>query len=183
MKYVALLRGVNVGGKNKIAMSELKVCLEKLGYDNVTTYINSGNVLFSSSKTSAELAEQIEEALVKGFKFDSELIKVLVLSDAQLEKVIQSAPKGFGTHSETYHSDAVFLIGQSVESAIGEFEIHPEVDRLWEGQGMVYFQRLSAKRTKSRLSKIVMKPIYKSMTIRSWNTVLKLQQRLESLTD
>lgn len=65
MNYVALLRGVNVGGKNKVSMSELKVCFEDLGYQNVSTYINSGNILFTSSKSAAALAKEIEATLIK----------------------------------------------------------------------------------------------------------------------
>jgi hypothetical protein len=55
--YLALLRGINVGGKNKVPMAELKACFEELGCENVRTYIASGNVIFESGKSSAELAE------------------------------------------------------------------------------------------------------------------------------
>jgi uncharacterized protein (DUF1697 family) len=65
--YLALLRGINVGGKNKVPMAELKACLEELGCDNVRTYIASGNVMFESNKSSAELTEEIQEALPKKF--------------------------------------------------------------------------------------------------------------------
>ena len=109
--YLALLRGINVGGKNKVPMAELKACFEELGCENVQTYIASGNVLFESSKSSPELTEEIQEALPKRFRLDSELIKILVLSRDQLQKVIDQAPKGFGTEPGKYHSDAIFLIG------------------------------------------------------------------------
>ena len=66
MKYIALLRGVNVGGKNKVAMGDLRVCFESLGFENVTTYINSGNVVFDSpQKSTAELVELCEDASEK----------------------------------------------------------------------------------------------------------------------
>jgi uncharacterized protein (DUF1697 family) len=90
--YLALLRGINVGGKNKVTMAELKACFEELGCENVRTYIASGNVMFESNKSSAELTEEIQEALPKKFKLDSELIKILVLSRDQLQKVIDQAP-------------------------------------------------------------------------------------------
>lgn len=178
MQYIALLRGVNVGGKNKVSMAELKLCFEDLGFENVSTYINSGNILFSSPKSSRALAKEIEATLIKKFKFDSEIIKTLVISRTQLKQVIDSAPSGFGKSPTKYHSDAVFLIGVTVADAMMDVELHPDVDAAWPGEGMVYYRRLSAKRTKSRLSKIIGKPVYKSMTIRSWNTVLKLYDRL-----
>lgn len=177
MKYVALLRGVNVGGKNNVSMAELKVCFEKLGYTDVSTYINSGNILFSSDKSSEVLMSEIENQLIKTFKFDSELIKTLVLSKDAFKKVVELAPKGFGEQPGMYHSDVMFLIGAH-KNVMADFEYREGVDTAWEGEGVVYFRRLSAERTKSRLSKIISKPIYKSMTIRSWNTVQKISAKL-----
>lgn len=174
MKYIALLRGINVGGKNKISMAELKVCLEELGLDEVRTYINSGNVLFSSPKPAIDLAQEIEKVLVKKFKFDSKVIKTLVLSEDQLKDVIKSAPKGFGTEPTKYHSDAIFLMGITSDEAMKVFQPREGVDKIWQGEGVIYSQRLSAERTRSRLNKIMMSPLYKSMTIRSWSTTTKL---------
>jgi hypothetical protein len=85
--YLALLRGINVGGKNKVPMAELRACIEELGCENVRTYIASGNVMFESNKRSAELTEEIQEALPKKFRLGSELIKILVLSHDQLQKI------------------------------------------------------------------------------------------------
>src|SRR5215510_10069115 len=111
MKFVALLRGINVGGKNKVPMTGLKKCLEELGFSNVSTYIASGNVILESDKRPAEIKAQIEQALPKSFKLDSELVKVLVLSLSQLQAVIKNKPKGFGEQPQKYHSDAIFLMG------------------------------------------------------------------------
>ena len=173
MVYAALLRGINVGGNNKVSMAGLKTYFESLGYDNVKTYINSGNVLFASDRTAEIAAKQIEKGLQKTFEL-KEPIKVLVISHDQLKAIIVQAPKGFGQEPAVYHSDVLFLMGATSANAMGQLEMHPEVDIAWPGDGIVYYQRLSAKRTKSRLSKIVSKPIYKSITIRSWSTVCKL---------
>lgn len=179
MRYALLLRGVNVGGKNKIAMSDLKTCLEKLGFTEVSTLLNSGNAVFSSTPEDARrLAKKIEKALIQGFQFDSELIRVLVLSREQLGQVIESAPKGFGSQPELYHSDVAFLIEGDATEAMKEFTCHPEVDTVWAGEGAVFYQRLSSQLTKSRLSKILSSPIYKLLTIRTWNTVNKLYIRM-----
>lgn len=174
MKYIALLRGVNVGGKNKLSMAELKTCLDGLGLRNVKTYINSGNVLFKSGERADALSRKIEQALIKAFNFDSDLIKILVLSETRLESIVHNAPEGFGKTPAKHHSDVVFLIDVDTKEAFEAFELNPEVDAIWLGEGAIYFRRLSAKLTKSRLSKIVGKPVYKSMTIRNWNTVTKL---------
>jgi uncharacterized protein (DUF1697 family) len=177
--YLILLRGINVGGKNKVSMAELKKCLEELGYMNVLTYIASGNVIVKSAKTSGEIQTEIEAILPKTFHLDSELIKVLVLSHKQLQAVVANKPAGFGDQPDLYHSDAIFLMDVSVDDAMPIFNPREGVDKVWPGEGVVYSQRLSAQRTKSRLSAIMMSPLYKSMTIRSWNTTIKLLDLLD----
>lgn len=178
MKYVALLRGINVGGKNKVAMAELKKCFEELKFKNVKTFIASGNVIFETSLTQNKIAKRIELVLPRKFKLDSELIKVLIVSHKELKDIVKNAPKGFGEAPDKYYSDAIFLMGIRSQDAIKDFDPHPEVDSVWEGKGVIYHQRLSAKRTKSRMGRIAAKPIYKNITIRSWNTVQKIAKLL-----
>ena len=179
--YIALLRGINVGGKNKVPMGELKACFEDLGCENVRTYIASGNVMFESDTSSAELTEKIQEALPKKFKLDSELIKVLVLSREQLQQVIDQAPEGFGTDPGKYHSDAIFLMGIPSDEAIKIFNPREGVDKVWQGDLAIYSQRLSAQRTRSRLSAAMSSPLYKHMTIRSWQTTATLLELLNAM--
>jgi uncharacterized protein (DUF1697 family) len=178
-KYLVLLRGINVGGKNKVPMAPLRQLLEELGYSNVATYIASGNVIVSSDRSAGAIKRDIEAALPKAFRLDSEVIAALVLSGAQLRAVVERKPEGFGEHPETYHSDAIFLIGIDAATAMQVFDPHPEVDRVWPSDGVIYSQRLSAKRTKSRLNKAITTPLYKSMTIRSWATTMALHDLLE----
>lgn len=177
--YVVLLRGVNVGGKNTIAMSELRGCLTELGFENVATYINSGNVLLDSKLSPTQIKKQIETALIENFKFDSQLIKVLVLTLSQLRCVIDNKPAGFGEQPGKYHSDVIFLIDCEIDQALSVFNPREGVDTIWPGEQVIYSQRLSAKRTKSRLSKIVGTSVYRSMTIRTWSTTVKLCTLLE----
>ena len=178
--YVILLRGINVGGKNKVPMAELRRCLETAGFKDVATYIASGNVLLRSDKSPAEIQNCIEHILPKSFKLDSELIKVLVLSREQLRAVIDNRPKGFGDRPDTYHSDAIFLMGVDATEALKVFNPREGVDAVWPGTGVIYSQRVSALRTKSRLGKIVGTPAYRSMTIRSWNTTQALLKLLDA---
>jgi uncharacterized protein (DUF1697 family) len=179
--YLALLRGINVGGKNKVPMAELKACFEELGCENVRTYIASGNVLFESTKSSAELTEELQEALPKKFKLDSELIRVLVLSRDQMQKVMDQAPNGFGTEPGNYHSDAIFLMGIPSDEAIKIFNPREGVDAVWQGDLAIYSRRLSAQRARSRLSNIASSPLYKQMTIRSWATTAKLFELMNAM--
>lgn len=179
--YVILIRGINVGGKNKVPMAGLRKCLKALGFSNVSTYIASGNVIVKSVKRPNDIQARIEKALAKSFKLDSELIKVVVLSLGQLQAVVDNKPKGFGDSPEKYHSDAIFLMGIGSAQAMSVFNPREGVDKVWPGDGVIYSQRLSSLRTKSRLSKIVGTQAYKSMTIRSWNTTTKLLEILRKI--
>lgn len=179
--YLVLLRGINVGGKNKVPMAELKKCLEDLGFAAVSTYIASGNALIASDLPAATIQAKIEAELPKRFKLDSDLIKVLVLSRAQLQRIVDDKPKAFGEHPDMYHSDAIFLIGLDAKTAMTVFQPREGVDAVWPGTGVIYSQRLSAQRTKSRLGRIIGTPAYKSMTIRSWSTTTKLLKLLEAM--
>jgi uncharacterized protein (DUF1697 family) len=175
-----LLRGINVGGKNKVPMARLRTLLEDLGYTNVATYIASGNVILTSDRSAKAIKREIEAALPGAFRLDSELVAVLVLTRAQVRAVIEGRPKGFGDQPDTFHSDAVFLMGIDAATAMTVFDPRPGVDRVWPGDGVIYSERLSAERTRSRLGRIVGTPPYKSMTIRSWTTTLALAERMEA---
>jgi uncharacterized protein (DUF1697 family) len=176
--YLLLLRGINVGGKNKVPMAALRTVLEGLGFTDVTTFIASGNVILKSSKSAAWVRAQVEQALPRHFRLDSALVKVLVLARKQLQAVIDNKPKGFGEKPDKYHSDAIFLIDVPTADAMRAFNPREGVDQVWAGHGVIYSQRLSAQRTRSRLNKIMGSPVYKSMTIRNWNTTTTLLKML-----
>lgn len=176
--YVVLLRGVNVGGKNIIAMAALRTALENLGFENVASYIASGNLIVDSPKSAAATQKAVERLLVDEFGVGSDSARALVLTQRDLEAVVNKRPKGFGDEPGKYHSDAVFLIGLEPAAAMKVFSPREGVDAVWPGPGVVYSQRLSAQRTKSHLNRIVGTPEYRSMTIRSWNTTIKLLEIL-----
>lgn len=177
-RYVALLRGINVGGKNQIRMADLKACFEDHGFQNVATYIASGNVLFDSSERSAtKLTRTIEEALTTTFGYQA---RVVVRSQAQLRSIVEKAPKGFGSQPSRYRSDVLFLKPPLTAGAIVKtIPTREGVDRVHAGPGALYFSRLTSKATQSRLSRIVSMPIYKSITIRSWSTTAKLRELMD----
>ena len=179
MQYLVLLRGINVGGKNPVPMAELRKLLEQLGYADVASYIASGNVVLRSDEEPARIKATIEEALPKAFKLHSEVVAVLVLSHAELRAIVRKKPAGFGEQPDTYHSDAIFLMGIDVPTAMEAFDPREGVDTVWRGDGVIYSQRLSAQRTKSRLNRIMSSPSYKSMTIRNWATTTALLELLD----
>jgi len=179
--YVILIRGINVGGKNIVPMAALKKNLEEQGFANVSTYIASGNVVLVSDKPAGEIKVQVEQSLSENFKLDDGFVKVLVLTHEQLQSVIDHKPNGFGEQPEKYHSDAIFLMELDAAETLALFNPREGVDEVWAGDGVIYSQRLSALRTKSRLSKIMGTAAYKSMTIRNWNTTTKLLEMVRQV--
>jgi len=179
--YLVLLRGINVGGKNKVPMAALRELLEELGFAEVSTFIASGNVILRSDQGADKIKARIEQALPRSFKLDSQLVKVLVLTRRQLQAVIDKKPKGFGEQPAKYHSDVIFLMGIDARQAMQVFDPREGVDKVWAGNGVIYSQRLSSQRTRSRLSKIVGTPAYQNMTIRNWNTTTTLLELLKKL--
>jgi uncharacterized protein (DUF1697 family) len=178
-RYVALLRGINVGGKNLIKMADLKACFEDQGFKNVTTYIASGNVFFESPERSApKLTERIEKAL--GARFGYYKATVVLRTKAQIGDVVKRAPKGFGSQPSRYLSDVLFLNAPARPAAVLKtVPIKEGVDAAHAGRGVIYWSRLSSRASSSRLSRVASMPIYKSMTIRSWTTTVKLKELMD----
>jgi len=177
-RYVALLRGVNVGGRNPVAMADLRAAFESDGYNAVSTYIQSGNVLFECDDPSDPLENKVEAMLERRLGFP---LVVVVRSHRQLRNIVDRAPNGFGRAPDTYHSDVIFLKGRlSSRQAMRVVELREGVDRAWPGSGVLYFARMSARRTQSRMSRIVGTPEYQQMTIRSWTTTTKLLGLLDA---
>lgn len=172
--YLLLLRGINVGGKNTIPMTELKAFLTTLGFTDIRTFLITGNIILRSDKAPIDIKAIVEESLPRAFKLDSKLIKVLVLSQSQLKTVVDDKPVGFGEQPKIYHNDIIFMIDINPNDAWPVFKPREGVDAIWLGDSVIYSQRLSAERTKSRLSAMMSSPLYASMTIRTWNTVTKL---------
>ena len=177
--YVVLLRGVNVGGKNIISMAELRTALEALGFTNVASYIASGNLILDSELSAANTQAAVQGLLADKFGVDLDSARALVLTQRHLAEVVSKRPRGFGDEPGKFHSDVVFLIGLAPAEAIRVFQPLEGVDTVWPGRAVIYSQRLSAMRTKSRLNRIMGTPEYRAMTIRNWNTTVKLRELLK----
>jgi uncharacterized protein (DUF1697 family) len=175
--YVALLRGINVGGRNAVPMKMLAPCIEAGGYTQVRTYIQSGNVLFTTDEPDARALEaDLEQRIATEFGFP---VPVVVRSDEEMQLTVRSAPPDFG--GPDHRCDVIFL--KHPLDAEEAFKALPSpregVDQSWIGPGVLYFARLTALAARSRLSQIASSPIYPRITVRNWNTTTKLAALLE----
>lgn len=178
-QYLVLLRGINVGGKNVIKMADLKASFEELGFSNVVTYIQSGNVLIQSDeKDKVQLTTRIEKELSKRFNFEA---KVVLVSQKELAAIIRDAPKGFGSEDEKFRYDVIFLKEPlTPKEALQSVSTREGVDTAHAGKQVLYFSRLISRAVQSHLTKIIGTPVYQSMTIRNWNTTTKLLALMEN---
>ncbi|MCB1555045.1 MAG: DUF1697 domain-containing protein [Xanthomonadales bacterium] len=177
--HVALLRGINVGGKNVIRMADLRACFEGLGCAAVETYIQSGNVVFRPpAADAANRVRAIERALSERFDYAS---RVVLRSRASMLRVVDEAPKGFGTEADTYRYDVLFLRpGTSASGLVDQVPVREGVDTVDAGTDVLYCSRLIARAAQSRLSKLASMPIYQEMTVRNWRTTTRLLEMLEA---
>jgi uncharacterized protein (DUF1697 family) len=178
-RYLALLRGINVGGKNLIRMTELATCLGENGLSSVTTYIASGNVLFEARDSSAAaLTVRLEKVLAETFSYRA---SVVLLDRRQLRRIVARAPEGFGRRPALERYDVLFLKPPlTSRAALPILPAREGVDRVSAGPGVLYFSRLVRRAAESRLARVVSMPIYQSMTIRNWNTTTRLLELMES---
>jgi len=172
-QYLVLLRGINVGGKNIIKMADLKSGFEAMGFSNVMTYIQSGNVLVQSGeKDKAVLTSKIEKGLSKQFNFEA---RVVTVSHKELSNIVRDAPDGFGKDEKKFRYDVIFLKEPlTSKEAMKSVSLREGVDTAHSGRQVLYFSRLTSRASQSRLTRIIGLPVYQNMTIRNWNTTTKL---------
>ena len=166
MRYIAFLRGVNVGGKSLLSMPMLRDALEKSGLEDVQTYINSGNVFFTSQEVNQEkLSQQIHGVIKDEFQIDS---GVVVFSKLAWEKIIKNAPGWWGNDESMKHNLLIMLRPydmSSVVEAIGVLK--PDLEHMTPGDGVLY-QAMSLKLFgRTTTGKLAKSPIYKQMTVRN----------------
>ena len=173
MTHIALLRGINVGGKNIIKMETLKRTFVDMGFSDVKTYIQSGNVLFKTKeKDKQKLQEIIENQLLKSFSAE---IKTLVLTADELLDIIENAPENFGAEPDKFRYDVWFLLPNiTANDVVQNIRLCEGVDSFQAAKNAVYTSRLASQMGRSYLSKIIQTPVYKNITIRNWNTAKKL---------
>jgi uncharacterized protein (DUF1697 family) len=178
MIYLALLRGINVGGKNITKMAVLKACLEHAGFDRVETFIQSGNVVFETrQKNAAKLTSQIDAAIETALGIDP---RVVVLSRDRLKTVLAGAPAAWRSRTDLRMNIAFLRPSVTAALALKEVAVRPGVDTVEAGKGVLYMTTTLRDLGKSRMSRIVMKPVYQQMTIRSYRTCQKIESLMHT---
>lgn len=177
-KYIALLRGVNVGGKNIISMAELKAAFIEHGFKNVSTYINSGNIIFESDMGDEQkIKADCEELLSGDFGMD---IPVNIISAKDIIEATEHAPSWWNTDKQS-SNNAIFVIPpvtvEEIFAQVGEHK--PEYENV-DYYGRVIFWSAPVKTfSRTKWSKLNQMPIYTSVTIRNANTALKLAKLVQ----
>lgn len=175
MKYVALLRGINVGGYNKVDMKQLIAAMSKAGFEEVSSYINSGNIFFSADDTEARLTNKLEQLIKNEFGFD---IKVLLRNKDNIDELTGSIPPEWTNGSEM-KCDVMFLWDNyNDKSVLKQLTIKPEIDEVNYVHGALIWRVDRNNVTKSGMMKIVGTELYRNMTVRNCNTVRKIKERL-----
>ncbi len=177
-KYLTLLRGINVGGKNIIKMTDLSTCFEKMGFAGVLTFIQSGNVIFESDEEDkATLTIKIEQVLSERFSYIS---RIVLIPYRQLKRIVDEAPGEFGMDPDKYRYDVMFLKEPlNPDDLMKKISLREGVDKAFAGYNVLYFSRLISRASQSRLAKIISLPEYQNITVRNWNTTTRLLNLME----
>lgn len=172
MTYVAFLRGINVGGNSIVSMAAIKEALVDNGMSDVRTYINSGNVIFATRASDvARLTSRVEKALEQHTRM---AIKVLLMDHKALRRLVDAIPRGW-VDDKTMRTYVLMLWKEIDDRGILErMQAKPGIDELKYTPGAVIWRVDRENVTKSSMSKLVGTPLYKKMTVRSANTMRKL---------
>lgn len=176
-KYVAFLRGINVGGKNLIKMDALRAEFEKAGFESVKTFIQSGNVIFQAGLVERiEAEKKIEKMLSAKFRYDA---KALVRSKKEMENTIKHFPKIF-ENAEWKHN--VIFLSSAIDSkgVLKKFEIRKGVDKVSYYKGALFWSAKLDQITKSNMLKLSAREEYKEMTVRNINTTKKVLELMSN---
>ena len=177
MKYIVLLRGVNISGKNKVSMSKLKQLLEENNYQNVSTYLNSGNIIIESNINNKEL---IIENISKIIEFNFNIkIPIYIMTVPELEDILNNSPSWWGTTNKEIYDNLIFIIPpttyEEVYNTIGSPK--ENIDQIEEYHSTIFWSFVLKDYHKSTWwIKTASTSITNKITIRTANTMKKLLQ-------
>lgn len=177
MKYIVLLRGVNISGKNKVSMSKLKQLLEENNYQNVSTYLNSGNIIIESNINNKELiVENISKIIESNFNIK---IPIYIMTVPELEDILNNSPSWWGTTNKEIYDNLIFIIPpttyEEVYNTIGSPK--ENVDQIEEYHNTIFWSFVLKDYRKSTWwIKTASTSITNKITIRTANTMKKLLQ-------
>ena len=174
--FVALLRGVNVGGKNPVAMKDLSSVFQDAGFQNVRTHGHSGNVLFDADAARGSALESTIERVLED-RLPAP-VSVVLRSEGELAETVAAAPAEHG--SDRLRSDVFFLKHPlTAEAAFAQLpELREGVDSMAMGPGALYFSRVAAEATKTRIQRVMAMPMFQQMTVRTWRVTTRLLELL-----
>ena len=177
--FVALLRGVNVGGNNMISMSALKKSFEALGFNDVVTYINSGNIIFKSKEVDArKLESKIEKMLSKEYQLDS---RVVLRSLPEMENIVRNLPKNW-TPDRDWRYNVIFLRHTiDSEDILRELELKKNIEEVVYCPGALFWSAQISELTRTNMLKLSSRKMYLDMTIRNQNTTRKLYELMKKI--
>lgn len=177
--FVALLRGINVGGRNKIEMSLLKKSFEDVGMKSVVTYINTGNIIFINNKYDYNvIGSVLAKAILKDFNLP---IKVLIRDFIEYRKMIKALPDNWQNNNEM-KSDVFFLWDEiNSPSIVKDIEINPAIDTVKYISGSLLWKLDRKLLTKSAIMKFATTKLYQQVTIRNINTTRKIFEIMQKL--
>ncbi len=181
MIYTALLRGINVGGNNKVEMKALKAAFEAAGMERVKTYINSGNIVFvNESLQQAELPAVLEAAIEQEFGLH---IRVLVRSLDEMEAIFDLLPEAW-SNGEEMKSDVFFLWDEVDEAyALSALPLTPGVGTLIAAPRALLYSVSREEAARSGMNKLVGSKLYAQMTVRNVNTARQVVKMMRELSE
>lgn len=171
-RYLAFIRGINISGKNKIVMSELKKEFEKLGFTNVMTYLNSGNVVFSADFDFT--ADDIKKMISDNFSVFTE---VYITDNEQIADILKNAPEWWGTNDKDIYDNLIFVIPPSAAEEIAEKIGEPteKLEKISIYKNVIFWSFDRKNYAKANWwKKTASAGIGEKLTIRTANTVRKI---------
>ena len=175
MKYIVLLRGINISGKNKISMNELKMELENLGYKEVLTYLNSGNIIIESDIDSKEtISRDIYLMIQDKFKLS---IPVYVMTSSELEDILKNKPEWWGTDNKEIYDNIIFIIPPTMYDEVYNVIGEPKegIEKIKEYNNIIFWSYILKEYRKTNWwAKTASTSISNEITIRTANTMKKV---------
>ena len=188
--FVALLRAVNVGGNNIISMRELKESFERMGFTRVSTYINSGNVIFTTNGPGArklaketdprKLEQKIEQMLASDFKLEG---KVVVRSLAEMAQLVESLPSSWNGDKDWRYN--VLFLRHTIDSEkiLDELTAKGDHEQIFYRPGTVLWSAQASEINRTNMQKLSSRKIFQHMTVRNLNTTKKLHELMKKVAE
>lgn len=177
--HLALLRGINVGGKNIVKMEELRKCCQDLGLTDVKTYIASGNLMFRTKASRLDLERRLEAELTKRFSYTA---RIVILSLEEYRAALAAAPPTWGKVADQKHNALFTLAEVSPHEVLAALPpLEDRCEAVTAGPGALFWSASNTEFKHSQMAKFLAGPVGKSLTVRNHRTSLKLLTMLEQL--